>query len=230
MSAQAPIRPQDPPTGTQPAPPAPPQPPRGPAGAGGITIGVVLIVLGTIWLLEALGVAVPLGTIVPILLIALGLGVAISAVLGEDSGLTGVAVFLGVVLAIGALLFTVLDTPVRGGMGERNHAPTTATELEDSYGVLAGTVTVDLADLVLAPGTTELAVTTVLGEVEVVVPAGMAVDVDATVAGGTIDLLGTTTDGLGLSDGYTSEGYDQADSRLRLELRAGLGEVRLTTP
>ena len=230
MSTQAPIRPQDPTTATPPTPPAPPQPPRGPAGAGGITIGVVLIVLGTIWLLEALGMAVPMGTVVPILLIALGLGVTISAALGEDSGLTGMAVFLGMVLAIGALLVTVLDTPVRGGMGERHHAPTTAAELEDSYGVLAGTVTVDLADLVLAPGTTELAVTTVLGEVLVVVPAGMAVDVDATVAGGTIDLLGTTTDGLGLSDDHTSEGYDQADSRLRLELRAGLGEVRLTTP
>ncbi len=35
--------------------------------------------------------AVPLGMIVPIVLIALGLGVTISAALGEDSGAIGVA-------------------------------------------------------------------------------------------------------------------------------------------
>lgn len=228
MSTEAPVRPQG--SEVAPAPPAPqPQPGPRPA-AGGITIGIVLIVLGSIWLLEALGVAVPFGMIVPIVLISLGIGVAVSGARGEDSGMVGLAVFLGVVLAIGSLLFAVLDVPIRGGVGERVHAPVTAAELEDAYGLFAGTVTLDLQDLVLPPGTAEVRAATVLGEVVVIVPEGMAVDVDASAAGGTIDLFGTTTEGLGLRDEFTTEGFDGATTRLQLELRAGLGEVRLTTP
>lgn len=228
MSTQAPIRTEQSPTTSTPTtpPPATPPPARRP-GTGNIIVGVLLIALGAIWLLDALGVAIPLGMLVPIILITLGLAVAISGVLGHHDGVIGLAVFLGVVLAAGSIVVSVLDVPVAGGAGDRVYAPTTAADLEDAYGVFAGTVTLDLQGLELAPGTTEVAVTTVLGEVEVVVPEGMTIDVDASAAGGTLDLFGATTEGLGLSDEHTSAGYEDARRRLHLELRAGLGEVRL---
>lgn len=189
-----------------------------------MAVGLVLVVAGTAWLLAVLGVEVPMRLAAPTLLVLVGLAVVIAGVRGEDHAAIGLAVFLGVWLTIAVVLAGMLDTPLAGTVGDRDVVPTTSAELTDQR-LLAGTQVVDLRELELPPGTSELRVSTVLGEVEVVVPDTMTVQVDARVAGGSIDLYGDVVDGLGLQQETTTGGG--TDRVLELELRVGLGEVRV---
>lgn len=217
------------PTTTPAAPPpafTPPPPPNRSLAAA--TVGLALVAVGVLALLGTLGVDIPLAVLGPSLLVLLGLGVFASAVRGESAGgLVALAVFLGVVLAIATLLGSVLDVPLRGAIGDRSVNPTTAAELEDEYRMLMGTLVVDLRDVELAPGTTELAVSTVLGEVEVRVPEGVPVEVDSSVVAGSATVLGVTHDGVAVDNDQRSDDWDGADQRLLLTVGAGLGELRV---
>lgn len=217
MTTQAPPRPPTTPTTV-----ADPPPPRRSAGAVGA--GVVLVAAGTVWLLAVVGVEVPVRVAAPGLLVLLGIAVVVAGVRGEDHAAIGLAVFLGVWLTIAVVVAGVLDTPLAGAIGDRHLAPTTTAELEDQR-LFAGTQVIDLRGLELPAGTSELQVSTVLGEVEVVVPGSMAVRVDARVAGGTLNLFGDVVDGLGLAQEAAIGGG--TDRVLELEVRVGLGEVRV---
>jgi hypothetical protein len=184
---------------------------------------------GGLWLLAALGVDLPVGVVTPLVLIGLGVVVLVSAVRGQDGAALGVAIFVGVWLAIGAVVSGAADVPLTGAVGDRAVAPTTAAALDDGYRLFAGTQTLDLRDLELPPGTTDVTVSTVLGEVDVRLPEGMAVRIDAAVAAGAIDLDGTLVDGLGPDRQLTTGDWADATRRLDLELRVGLGQIRVQT-
>ncbi len=160
----------------------------------------------------------------------LGLGVVASAIRGEASGgLLGLAVFVGAVLTIVALMGAVLDVPFRGGVGERVHRPAATADLRDDYRLLMGTLVVDLRDVELAPGTTTLEISTVLGEVEVRLPEDVAVAVDGSAGGGTVTVLGTTEDGLAIDVGHRAAGWTDADRRVQLDVGVGLGSSDAVT-
>ena len=164
MSTSTPTRP----VASAPASPPPPTPTPPRRSLGTVTVGLVVVAIGTIDLLATLGVEVPLGVVGPIVLVVLGLGVVVSALRGESAGgALGLAIALGVVLTLGSLVGSVLDVPLRGAIGERHHRPTTAAEVEPAYRVLMGTLTLDLREVDLPAGTTEVDLTTVLGEVRV---------------------------------------------------------------
>lgn len=222
MSTQTPVEPAP---GSE-ATPAPPE--RRPSTAPTL-LGAVLVVAGALWLLAALGVDLPVTLVAPIVLIVLGLAVVITAVRGEEHPALGLAVFVGVWLSAFAILAAVTTVPLTGAVGDVELAPATAAELEDGYRLFAGTQRLDLRDIELEPGTTEVALSTVLGELEVWVPEGMAVRVEAGVAAGSIDLDDVVVDGVALDRVETTEGWDAAERRLDLELRVGLGQVRLRT-
>lgn len=222
MTTTTPTRPVDPAT-----PPPPPPPPR--RSLGTVTVGLVVVVVGTVALLATLGVDVPLVVLGPVVLVLLGIGVIVSALRGEPSGgAMGLAILVGVVLAVGSLVGSVLDVPLRGAVGERHHAPVTATEVEPSYRLLMGTQTLDLRGVDLPAGTTEVDVTTVLGEVVVQVPEGLEVSVDTDVGGGSATVFDVTHDGMSVDNDRDTDGYADARTRLRLHVGVGLGEVRVT--
>lgn len=220
MATQTPVR-------VEPRSQGLPPPPERRTSAGALILGLVLIGAGSLWLLAALGVDIPVAAVTPVVLISLGLAVLVSAVRGEDHAAIGLAIFVGIWVAISATVTAVVDVPLTGAVGERDLAPATAGELEDDYRLFAGSQVLDLRNLELAEGTTEVSLSTVLGEIEVVVPDGMAVRVDGSVAGGSMDLYGDVSDGLGLDDVEESDGWADAARRIDLELRVGLGEVHV---
>lgn len=222
MSTQTPV--QSPPSSSTTPSPPPPRPTTGMA-----LLGIVLIGAGTLWLLAALGVALPVALVTPVVLVSLGIAVTVSALRGEEHPALGLAVFVGVWLSLFALVTAVVEVPLTGAVGDVDIAPVSAGELDDAYRLFAGSQRLDLRDLELGPGTTELVVSTVLGEIEVRVPAGMAVRVDAAAAAGTVEVGGTPVEGVGLLREDVTEGWDAAEQRLDLELRVGLGEVRVHT-
>ena len=235
VSAGAPARAGAPTSGAA-GPPTPSlaPPPTRPPAVGGIVLGIVLVVGGGLWLLASLGVDVPVGVVTPVVLVALGVAIVVSAVRGEDDGLVGLAVFVGVWVTIASLVTLFVGVPLTGGVGDRVATPSTVTEVADGYRSFAGTQTLDLRALDLrspgpADGTLEVEVSTLLGEVEVLVPSGMAVRVDAAGGAGTLDLAGSVVDGVGLRDDHETAGWADAARRVDLRLRVGLGEVRLRT-
>ena len=206
--------------------PAPAPVARRPAAT--VTLGLVLVTLGVISLLVTLDVDVPVRIIGPTLLIVLGLGVAVSAVRGEpDGGLVALTVLVGLVLSVGAIGSAVLDVPLRGGVGDREYAPTSTEQLDDEYRLFAGSLELDLRDLELGPGTTSIELSTVLGQVDVRLPGDVEVAVDSGVGAGTAVVLGSTVDGLSVDNDRRTEGYEAADRRLDLHVRVGLGEIRI---
>ena len=212
------------PTPTQPVPP----PPRDRGGA--ILLGSLLIGAGVLWLLAALGIDVPVAIVTPVLLVVLGLAVLVSAVRGHDHVAIGVAVFVGVWVAIAAVVTAVVDIPLTGAMGDREHTPTTVAEAEESHRLFAGTQVLDLRSLDTAGDAVEVELSTVLGEVEVLVPDDMAVRIDARVAAGSISLLGETVDGVGLRQQVEHGAWETAASRVELDVQVGLGEVVVRGP
>jgi hypothetical protein len=204
--------------------PAPSSPPEPQPPLGRILLGGLLILLGVGWLLDATGAyAVRWQTVLAAAVLAIGLLLLATAKRGRTDGLIGI----GVVLSV--LLLAVALTPglsFAGGIGDRVHQPTTIAELEPHYELSVGNLRVDLRDLELPPGTTEVAVSVGVGEITVLVPRGVSVEVEASTGAGDIDVLGQTSDGLGPRVSHRVPG-DGGDARLVLELSAGVGSMEV---
>jgi predicted membrane protein len=102
---------------------------------------------------------------------------------------------LGVVLAVIAVVVFVLPMPVGLTAGNRIHTVTEMAELESSYRLGVGTLTLDLRDLELVEGTTELTASVSMGELVVRVPAEVTVTGTGHTLAGEIDAFGRTTAG-----------------------------------
>ena len=98
-------------------------------------------------------------------------------------------------------------------------------ELRDSYRLETGSLEINLQDLTLSDGTTEVAADVENGALTVVVPQGVAVRAHAVVGNGALSILGSDASGENLDRDYESRDYGDADRRLSLELSAGTGVV-----
>ena len=112
-----------------------------------------------------------------------------------------------------------------GGLEVRTEKPASIEELRDSYRLETGTLEINLQDLSLPEGTTEVEAGIENGALTVVVPEGAAVRAHAEVGNGALSILGDVASGENLDRDYESRGYASADSRLSLDLSAGTGVV-----
>jgi hypothetical protein len=216
-----------------PAPSVAGQPPRG-AHRGGdrsatepperrrpIGLALVLIGVGVLWLLALAGVSLPWELVVPAALVVTGALVLLSPLWGGGSGLVG----FGIVLAILALVVAV-PSPAAISAGDRTIAITDVADLEDRYGLGAGTMTLDLRDLELPPGTTEVQAGVNLGELVVVVPPDVTVTGEARVFLGEVEHFDRTSGGVAPRASFSEVG-DDTDRVLELRLRVGLGQIEV---
>ena len=214
--------------------PTPPPPPEGradeqPPGAAPrsapppIGWALALIGAGVLWLLHLAGVALVWELILPIAVIVIGVVLLAGGRGVARSGLIG----LGVVLAVAALVLSVTPMQVSFTVGDRTHTVTDPAELESSYRLGAGTLTLDLRDLELPEGTTELAASVSMGELVVRVPAEVTVTGTGHTLAGEVDSFGRTTAGLAPRRVFDEAGVGGAPV-LDLELRTGLGRIEVT--
>jgi hypothetical protein len=184
-----------------------------------LTLSVLLVFAGVIALLSALD-AVDLDALVvgAIALGIVGVALVVSAWFGHARGLVGLAVPLTIALGI----LAAIDAPFAGGIGDRDHHPQTAAQLEPEYRLAIGQMTLDLRDVQPRPGITEVEASVAIGELVVLVPDDVTVDVRAEAGIGEVDVFGEV-------DGGTSvERTDIARAgapTLRLDLRTGIGRV-----
>ena len=92
-----------------------------------------------------------------------------------------------------------------------------------------GRCLVDLTGANAGAGEYFLKVQTVLGRVQILVPASMAVMAKADTVLGSVTLNGQKRGGILPASEWASPGYDTASSRLRIDASAVLGEVMVTS-
>jgi hypothetical protein len=209
-----------------PASPAQPPPaPRGPAAAT-VLAGALLVLVGIGWLLDANGVEVPWRAVLPAALIAVGLATVAGGLRARQHGLMVLGLALTLLLAVAVGTDWGLQVTLVGGVGDRVEQPATPADLHD-YRLAVGSLTVDLSGLQVPDGTTAVRARVGLGELVVKAPAGVAVQVDGRSGVGQVHGLDREENGLGNRLDVRSDDFDTATRRLFLELRVGVGEIRV---
>jgi phage shock protein PspC (stress-responsive transcriptional regulator) len=152
--------------------------------AARIAVGVVLIALSVGgFAAAAAGSALGGGIAIAGLIIACGIGLVGGAFRGGARWLIAPAIVLALPLA--AVAATDLD--VRGTWGDRTFRPESVAELGDGYEMGVGAMRVDLRDLELPPGRTELPLQLGIGEIQVLAPDDMCVVTDGDISLGALD-------------------------------------------
>jgi hypothetical protein len=149
-------------------------------------------------------------------------------VLGAFFGRAGGIIALGLVGAVVLALTTAADH--WEGDTER-HDPTSAAQLDDRYWLGAGEQVFDLtdiSDLAALDGRT-LELEGGVGRIEVIVPDGLTVDVDADVDGpGHIALFDEETGGIDLQK--SAAVVTPGAPRLSIDAHLGVGEIEVSHP
>ena len=101
------------------------------------------------------------------------------------------------------------------------------TELEDSYELGIGDFTVDLSNVELSPGTTDIDVRLGIGEIVVTVPEGVAVEIDARAGAGEVDVFGDRDEGPAAHEKVTVSGSTADAPVLKLDADVALGAIEV---
>jgi Cell wall-active antibiotics response 4TMS YvqF len=218
---------------TEPIPPVEPAPPagsgpvadrHGPARAT-VLVGALLVLVGIGWLLDAAGVEVPWRAVLPAALIAVGLACVAGAFRGRQHALMVVGVVLTVALSLAVAANWDLDVPLAGGIGDHTEQPRTPADLTE-YELGIGNLLVDLRQLQVPGGTTTVEARVGIGELVVELPDGVPAEVVASSGLGEVDVAGDREGGIAsrVDAGFDLDGGDR---RLVLDVRVGLGQVRV---
>jgi phage shock protein PspC (stress-responsive transcriptional regulator) len=143
------------------------------------------------------------------------LGVGLAAALGGGVVVASLAVVTGLVLIgtafVGGARWLIVpalalvlplgvvaaaDIDLDGGIGDREYRPATMSELNDHYEIGIGGIDVDLTELDLPTGRTDLAIDVGLGEAIVYVPEGACVTSDVEIGAGAADVFDRDYDGV----------------------------------
>lgn len=212
---------------------------------GRVLVGLILLAIGIGWLLEAADlIDFPSRIVLPVALILVGVALLAQARRRHTGGLIAIGIILTVVLTL------IPDTRVgfEGGVGERVETPLSSGELREEYRLGMGSFTLDLSEVEMPQGITNIEARVGMGELTVFAPEGIDVVVEARTGAGDITVFGRRlAAGLGANvDDYRVESTDEsaldggatgtdatdsefAQSReLRLDLRVGLGPIRVS--
>ena len=205
--------------------PTPATRPRSGFDVGLVVAGIVLVILGTLWLIDATGLAqLPAAVVLPSLLTAVGLAVMAGSFQGHHPGLVTTGVLLAVATVFAAL---APAEALRGGLGQRTISVDQPSDLANRYSLAVGELTLDLRHLDLnGHRRVELSVGT--GTVVVRLPEQVDVSVDAAVAAGQVDLLGDRADGVAVERSAHSQGDENGHGSLQLDIEMGAGSIEVT--
>ena len=191
---------------------------------GPVAFGGVLLACGALGVMSPLGIAHPNAVVfLGASLFMVGIGLVAGTWLGRPRGF----IFLGLVLA-GALATTALfDIRWSGSVGEFTYAPPSSGALRPEYQVFAGQVGLDLRAGDFGGRSTDVNAEVGFGQLVVLVPSKVRVEVDAKLGAGELTAFGETKDGLQPRLNRVSRGASSADGVLRLHLKGGAGQIEV---
>jgi len=206
--------------------------PRGPRSpVPGVTLAVLLIVLGVVVLVDQLTGADlgPRGYLGSALLVV-GIGLVVGALTGVGRGAEVGLVTLGVLLTAALALVSTVHLP-SGDVGDRSYRPLTAEAVQPRYEIGLGDLTVDLrsVDVSDLSGPIAVAIESGVGDVDVLVPDSADVEVSVDNGVGEAEVFG-----LDRADGGLHPGTGRAawtgddDPEFVLTIESGLGDVEVS--
>jgi hypothetical protein len=201
--------------------------------ADGQVVGALLVIGGIAWFLNQAGlVHVSLAATLSCLLIALGVGLVLTARRAGGAGLVVVGLLLTVVLASTSAVDVGL---LQKGVGERTFSPTSADDLASRYQLGVGSLTIDLSGLDADElASKHLDVQVGVGELVVLLPPRAVVPVNITgrARAGEVDLVGVadTQDGTNVVQHLRDPVVEEGPAPVELDLDVGLGTVQVIRP
>jgi len=206
--------------------------PRGPRSpVPGVTLAVLLIVLGVVVLVDQLTDADlgPRGYLGSALLVV-GVGLVVGAVTGLGRGAKVGLVTLGVLLTAALALASTVHLP-SGDVGDRSYRPLTADAVQPRYEIGLGNLTVDLRSVDVSDLSRPItvAVESGVGDVEVLVPTSADVEVSVDNGVGEAELFGLDRSDAGLYPGTGRAAWTGDDEpEFVLTIESGLGDVEVS--
>jgi phage shock protein PspC (stress-responsive transcriptional regulator) len=186
--------------------------------------GVIALLIGAVALggFTAVFFAAALGggTVLAALAVAAGVTLIATAFVGGARWLIAPALVLVLPLAIVA----AAGIDMKGGVGERVYRPATLADLKSGYRLGMGHLVVDLRDVQLPPGRTDLKLDLGVGGAVVRVPADACVSSNVQIGAGAAGVLNRINDGVDVayaSDSAPSEGAPQ----LYVDADVGIGAI-----
>jgi phage shock protein PspC (stress-responsive transcriptional regulator)/predicted membrane protein len=197
---------------------------RGRSNLGWVTLAIAFLAVGVAAFLDNVGaVDLTIGRVVALFLTVIGVGLIVGAVRHERSVFL---ILLGVVLIPVVMLASVLDVPLRGGIGTRTVQPRAVADLQDRYELAAGELVLDLTDVPFGEGPTRVEARVGIGRLAVYVPMDAPVDVTGRSGLGAVDLFGRDESGLQVSMHKSTAGSERI-GRITLDLETGYGVVEV---
>jgi hypothetical protein len=213
-----------------------PNPPRRPRRArrerrersmlGRLTWSALLMVAGVAWLLDVVGATnVDARFVLALELAIVGIGLLVGAWLGRARGL----IAIGVLLAVFASMFSVLDLPLRGPIGETVVRPASLHNLHSSYAQGIGHLLLDLDSTATDGRAHHVDLRDTIGFLEVRVPADARVKVIAKADTGSLDILGRPEHGGShIRRTVTDAPAGTSGPLLVIDAHVGFGAIRVT--
>lgn len=226
-------------------------PPRGPVVLGAGAVSVSLVVGLTALTAAGLLLAERAGrfdgpvllTTLAVLVALAGVATVVAGIRGRSSGSLGGLAVVALVVAVPSAMWhgTGLDLDIRRAetlvLGDRSSTPTDVAAAERGFVLGAGSWTLDLTEVPLGGATVEVPMSFAMGDATVVLPEGAAWVADVRLGVGDVEVVTSsggstsrsTSDGVGVTRTVESTAVrDGAVPALRLDLRAGLGSVKIT--
>ena len=173
-----------------------------------ISVALYMVTLGAVLLIDSTG--------------AHSLGRA--GAIGSAFGLAFVV--LGVLAILAAWRVRRFSRRLRLAVGHvRSSVDGWTVEDDAVISTVVGDIELDLREAELPPGETELALFCWLGTIQVRVPRGIGVDVTAQSIVGSVDVLGRREEGVVRDIHLRSDGYEEAERRVRMRLSTFVGEL-----
>ena len=97
-----------------------------------------------------------------------------------------------------------------------------------SSSMVFGDTRIDLTGGRLKPGVNRVTVSSVFGDIKVLVPPGVEAAASASNTFGDIDVLGKSAEGIGNSLHSQTAGYDSASIKIDIAVRTTFGDIRVT--
>lgn len=151
---------------------------------------------------------------------AIGLGLLAGAVWGGAAGLIPLGLFTTFVL----LIVSVASPAFDDGVGERDFRPTTFADVSDHYRHGIGEMVIDLTEVDFPPGDHDIEIDMGIGELRLIVPVDVTVEVNSSLDIGEIDVLGRIQNGVG-NDVVRRIEVDDSSASVRVDAELGIGHL-----
>jgi phage shock protein PspC (stress-responsive transcriptional regulator) len=198
--------------------------PRPRSVIGWVTVALALLAGGLAGALDNAGVVnmTPASTLA-LMLTVIGAGLIVASLWGRAGWLIVIGILLLPAVAATSLLN---DTSVTGETGDRIERPLTLAEVRPDYRLGGGQLTLDLSHVRF---TRPVAVDARVGagELVVTVPSNVAVTIHARMGAGDIQALDEHHSGIQVRADVVRGGSGSAGSSLTLDLRVGVGSIRV---